>query len=464
MLESLGDFSANTGVLAAVVIVVITMCFRKRLKERGAASVAHSKSPLYSPSTNAACWICFDGDHDGGGKPILRDCSCRGDDAGFAHLSCLVKYAQTKFIEALATGKDIDEPWQKCPQCHQEYQREVSLDMARSYQSFINERYGGVGGVTVEHLKVRAFAAITRTISKMDYKDDPKLIDEGKRAANHTISMLERLDDTSYNLRFMDAYFSLAKFLEAEGTTDSYQMALNYYEKLHDLSKSEGDESNTILMKALTERMRSKIDGGGQEQYKDEMLMYVRASYYKYVREQKEDTADAITSGSTLARALNQSQTNGLECERLLNKLAPISRQVLGPEHPTTKDIEFGQKLNRVRLVEMSTDDSIQKYEAGGYSDEEEKYVAIRGPLSNPRIWDEEQIKTVAINDIIYLPGTAVVCHGLKNAAHLNGKIGDVRSRDTSNGRFKVRFEDKSLKSALVKPENLRIVFELPDE
>ena len=321
-----------------------------------------------------------------------------------------------------------------------------------------------MGGVAVEHLKLRAFAAITRTISKMNYKDDPKLREEGKRAANHTISMVERLDDTSYNIRLMDAYFSLAKFLEAEGTTESYQMALKYYNKLHDLSKSEGDERNTMLMKALTERMRSKIDGGGQEQYKDEMLMYVRASYYKYVKEQKEDTADAIKSGSILAQALNQSQTNGLECERLLNKLAPISRRVLGPEHPTTKDIEFGQKLNRVRLVEMSTDDSINKYEAGGYSDEEEKYVVIRGPLSNPRIWDEEQIMTVAINDIIYLPGTAVICHGLKNAAHLNGKIGDIRSRDNSTGRFMVRFEDKSLKSALVKPENLRIVFELPDE
>ena len=119
----------------------------------------------------------------------------------------------------------------------------------------------------------------------------------------------------------------------------------------------------------------------------------------------------------------------GWECERLLNKLAPISRRVLGPEHPTTKDIEFGQKLNRSK---MRTDDSINKYEAGGYSDEEEKYVVIRGPLPNPRIWDEEQIMTVAINDIIYLPGTAVICHGLKNAAHLNGKIGDIRSRDNS--------------------------------
>lgn len=71
---------------------------------------------------------------------------------------------------------------------------------------------------------------------------------------------------------------------------------------------------------------------------------------------------------------------------------------------------------------------------------------------------------TVAIDDVKIERGTPVICHGLKNAAHLNGKIGDITSYDGETGRYGVRFEDKGLTSALVKPSNLRIVFELPDE
>lgn len=46
-----------------------------------------SSVPTAASSGNsaAACWICLDGDPDCEGKPIVRDCSCRGDDAGFAH-------------------------------------------------------------------------------------------------------------------------------------------------------------------------------------------------------------------------------------------------------------------------------------------------------------------------------------------------------------------------------------------
>ena len=62
--------------------------------------------------------------------------------------------------------------------------------------------------------------------------------------------------------------------------------------------------------------------------------------------------------------------------------------------------------------------------------------------------------------------GCPVICHGLKNASYLNGKLGDVRSvaTDSRGGlRFGVYFEDISLKSATVKQENLRIVFDLPN-
>ena len=36
------------------------------------------------------CWICLDGGESSDLGPLRRDCSCRGTDAGYAHLECLV--------------------------------------------------------------------------------------------------------------------------------------------------------------------------------------------------------------------------------------------------------------------------------------------------------------------------------------------------------------------------------------
>jgi hypothetical protein len=43
----------------------------------------------------ASCYICLDEGCDDEGKPLVRDCSCRGS-TGFAHLSCIVEYAKQK--------------------------------------------------------------------------------------------------------------------------------------------------------------------------------------------------------------------------------------------------------------------------------------------------------------------------------------------------------------------------------
>lgn len=61
-----------------------------------------------------------------------------------------------------------------------------------------------------------------------------------------------------------------------------------------------------------------------------------------------------------------------------------------------------------------------------------------------------------------------VICHGLVSAPHLNGELGEVRNvkqGESGTGiQLAVHFEKKSVMSALVKPENVRIVFELPNE
>ena len=70
----------------------------------------------------------------------------------------------------------------------------------------------------------------------------------------------------------------------------------------------------------------------------------------------------------------------------------------------------------------------------------------------------------IANSQVIPSEGCAVICHRLISASHLNGELGEVRDmkEDGTGIRLGVHFEKKGLKSALVKPKNLRIAFELP--
>ena len=49
----------------------------------------------------AICYLCLDDVFDEEGKPPVWGCSCRWDSAGFAHLSCLTKYAEQKCKDGL---------------------------------------------------------------------------------------------------------------------------------------------------------------------------------------------------------------------------------------------------------------------------------------------------------------------------------------------------------------------------
>jgi tetratricopeptide (TPR) repeat protein len=86
-----------------------------------------------------ACWICYEcafvaeaGAHSAG--PLLRACACRGLDASFSHLPCLVKYAGAN--RAASDGKS----WRQCPTCKQDYTGELQLGLARARWELVRGR------------------------------------------------------------------------------------------------------------------------------------------------------------------------------------------------------------------------------------------------------------------------------------------------------------------------------------
>ena len=80
----------------------------------------------------------------------------------------------------------------------------------------------------------------------------------------------------------------------------------------------------------------------------------------------------------------------------------------------------------------------------------------------------EETILHVASNLIIPDNGCPVIFHGLIGSSNLNGKLGGIRGYtniyELDTFQVVVQIENEVVKSASVKPKNLRIAFDLPSK
>jgi len=101
-----------------------------------------SNRPLFYPShgnpQRCSCYFCLEEDAGNEGKPLVRDCSCRGD-SGFAHFSCLTKYAE-QTCRALE-GIPFAQSWELCNNCKQQFQNQLSIDLATEFVSFTEATY-----------------------------------------------------------------------------------------------------------------------------------------------------------------------------------------------------------------------------------------------------------------------------------------------------------------------------------
>ena len=87
-----------------------------------ASAAAAPAPPVPAAPPEAVCIICL----DRGDEPLHRNCACRGPTAGFAHMSCLVRYVSS----AAETNADL---WYDCGTCKQEYFGATKLALARAW-------------------------------------------------------------------------------------------------------------------------------------------------------------------------------------------------------------------------------------------------------------------------------------------------------------------------------------------
>mmetsp|Transcript_50594 Transcript_50594/g.107778 ORF Transcript_50594/g.107778 Transcript_50594/m.107778 type:complete len:404 (+) Transcript_50594:122-1333(+) len=241
-------------------------------------SIAATNKEKMAIPEGAACYICLDDGLDEEGKPLVRDCACRGDSSGFVHMSCLVEYAREKsklhsqHSWDNACFEHFEKHWCACPICDQEYQNQLSQDLGRAILSFAEETYA-VDPSKSNRENVISQLRIMDAVSVCHLTVDSWWLDEGKtqrenngfdcgrqRQIEDDLALLNRLlsivEQVKKDLQMKDewlhrskdtweykmyelirtryesfCYFQLGSYFLFQRSASGYERALSYWEK-----------------------------------------------------------------------------------------------------------------------------------------------------------------------------------------------------------------------------------------
>jgi len=293
------------------------------------------------------CWICF-GDEADEPELLRRDCSCRGTDAGFVHLSCLVEYAKKKNIAwdedevGCQDMNELTEPWRVCPNCKQDYQNTLSVDIANEFVSFVKRQHPNNMQKHAEGLYLKLWT-LRKSLK-------PVQIDEVKEVATTILEMIGQLKVETPMLpkiMKMEAFThnGLGLIALREGKEESAKEALIHFEKNLELSTAinyaagiADAEYNIALAKSKYERCDVR--------HNEVQLKVCQDLYESYVASYGEEHTCTINTGVQLAIVL-WNANRVIEADELLTRLVTVSGRVHGPQHEATKNAELWlQKIN----------------------------------------------------------------------------------------------------------------------
>ena len=229
---------------------------KKRRKVKGRLPAGSGASNHSGPQP--ACWICLEEVADNVGVLPVRDCSCRGETAGYAHPSCLIAYATTKSIQ-LKNGcstKDKEEGWRKCPTCKQQYQNQLSLDLCSAYVTFAESPEGKkcvdirnaleVNISCIKDILIDRTKTMSIPLSRSGGKDkvlsatNVSIRDNGIKLCDKLLSLVLQQKNDSKNTKYMpkimhweaDTYESIGFLHNLDQTREAGEIALKYLEEL----------------------------------------------------------------------------------------------------------------------------------------------------------------------------------------------------------------------------------------
>jgi hypothetical protein len=361
----------------------------------------------------------------------------------------------------------------------------LSIDLASACVSYVKETYGHPGNnkfyklKVIESLRLKVMA-LNNLPDAIKYKVEMTLVinqlldtvTQTKKdlSMSRWIHMPQDSEEYQYYKYLRGNYeaygYSKLGALTSDASEEGFNIMMTHYKKASVICKLVGmkDKANNLdtLISVLTTEKQAANDGDASSSTEMNSALEVMRNVYKdKLHTHGMDSEDTIRSGLLYAKRL-WGANNCIEAERLVTKLATVSRRVHGPDHKITIDaVELLEQFRErfVKVFQVCKDFQALRYENDG------EICVIQGPITEPRNTSDERVHRIKSYLIIPGIGCPVICHGLVSASHLNGELGEVRNikQDGTEIRLGVNFEKKGLESALVKPENLRIVFELPE-
>lgn len=221
-----------------------------------------SASPARENETK--CYICLGVDEENDDPPLRRDCSCRGSDAGFVHLECLVENAKNQ--NTRWDGRDLVEftrPWEVCPICCKFYQSTLAVDISSEFLTFVQEAYPGDTRKQIEALDMRLGVLVTMRGGSLQPSDRI----ETSEVANQILALIAQLKSVtpklsaSYLMREAHAYKSLGQIALQERTKESAMRAVVHFEMQLGLEQTIGDVEGAADARFSIALARSKYEG-----------------------------------------------------------------------------------------------------------------------------------------------------------------------------------------------------------
>ena len=179
-----------------------------------------------------------------------------------------------------------------------------------------------------------------RSFSSMFERLQPVQKREAGVTANVLISLIDRMkNDAPLSRRYLwfeaNAYNTHGRIALIEGTEKSARRAVTHFEKDLKVCKTIGDVEGIVDAKGNIAIAKSIYEDDNSE----ELLETSRELYELRIAQLGEESEQTIRAGKNYAIGL-QNANRGDEARELSMKLLATSKQVLGPHHSTTKEVE----------------------------------------------------------------------------------------------------------------------------
>ena len=310
------------------------------------------------PLICAPCYICLEDGPDEEGKPLIRECSCRGESSAGYHLSCVINYAKAKTRAAVeeyeAGGDDWDffgHHWMKCVNCKQEYEESLCAELAKGMVDYVASL---VSDPDTHYLHYKAKKDMLTRLSS--------ITEHAKEVQKEIISLLrlwekrksdifrrweEREDETICHMKEKDSllyWLGIAQLQddEREKAVETWEQALRTKWSLKNLvgpntsNNDDEDDGNDIdwEIKDIERTIRDVIGrttlGETENELRREITNYVNKNHHQ----------EAHTRKSFLAwTLLNKEPPEYEEAISLLEEASKGLERILGAGHKEVAEV-----------------------------------------------------------------------------------------------------------------------------